>query len=205
MPREEREHVRDGVPLDDPLPRDVGQEHEPHAELRRERREPLPLRPGARERDHEAGLSRRGCRPHQRVEALLGREPRDGEDDDVVGIDARLGAERVPPRRERVRRLGEPSDVDRVGDDRDAVVRNAARTHRLARQRSDDEHLGGAADDRRHDRVLHGPPPAWPGVALVRLDEEHVGDAVPPTPGDRCLRGERAPARDDDDVGVGVP
>ena len=47
--------------------------------------------------------------PHQRVEALLGREPRDGEDDDVVGGDAGLGAERVPPRRERVRRRGEPA------------------------------------------------------------------------------------------------
>ena len=64
--------------------------------------------------------------------------------------------------------------------------------------------IGVGRNDGRDDGVLHGPPPAGPRVALVRLDQEDVRDAVPPAPRDRCLRSERAPTRDDDDVRVGV-
>ena len=48
---------------------------------------------------------------------------------------------------------------------------------------------------------LTRPPPAGLRARVVALDEEHVRNAARTAPAERRLRGERAPAGDDDDVG----
>ena len=71
--------------------------------LRGEGRETVPLGARSRQRDDEAGIGRRRDRSHERVEPLLGRQARHGEDGDVVRADARLrrgarrGAARAHP------------------------------------------------------------------------------------------------------------
>src|SRR5207244_898557 len=83
--------------------------------------------------------------------------------------------------------------------------RGPAADHGVAGGRSDSEDAGGTADDARDDGALDGPSPARAGPQVVALDEEDVRDALRPAPADCRLRGERAPARHDDDARIRVP
>ena len=103
--REQGEHVGDRIALRDAVPFDVRQHDEAHALGARERLQPRSLGAAAREEQHEPTVGRGRDGPDERVEALLRREPRDGEDGDVVGRETRLGPELLPARRERVRPL----------------------------------------------------------------------------------------------------
>ena len=68
--------------------------------------------------------------------------------------------------------------------------------------RPDNEHVGSLAHDPRHDRALHCATPPRARAEVVALDEQDIRHPVRARPRDRRLRRERAPAGDDDDVGI---
>ena len=187
MGREQREHVRNGVDLRDPLPRSVRQLHEASPDVAGELLETPALGPAACEDEDDAWIACGRDRADQRVEPLLRRKTGDGEDGDVLGRDSCRAAELVPPVCNRVGPLTECRDVDRVREDVEPRGIRAARAHRLAREGPDDEDVGGAPDDRRDDRALQRPAPARALVAVVRLDEQDVGHAAEAAPRDRGL------------------
>src|SRR5207344_2101588 len=138
------------------------------------------------------------------VEPLLGTEPRDAKDDDVLGVRAELAPKVRPALAKPLGPHGEVLDVDSVREQMHSLRGGTARDHRVARQRAGDEDARRALDDRRDDGSLHCSAPAWPWALVVALDDENVGNPLEPTPGDRRLCCERAPAGDDDDIGAGL-
>ena len=201
--REEREDVRDGEPLDDPLPGEC------RAGARAARRasrasasSALPLRPAARE-DAGRGADRppprrrgRACRAPSRARAARPRArrrrrarapPRRAE---LVpaAVRARRPLRRTPRRRSCRRRR------------RSAPDRRRARASTRARACPTTRTSAAPRTTARDDGALDGPPPARPRVALVALDEQDVRHAAQAAPRDRRLRREGAPPGDDDDA-----
>ena len=107
---------------------DVRQEHEADAQLRGERVQPPPLAPRAREDENQPWVGRSRDRPHERVRRLLGREPRDGQDGDVLRRQARIGPQVVAVRAEPVGLRAELGGVDGVSEQRDPLGEDAPRS-----------------------------------------------------------------------------
>ena len=91
------------------------------------------------------------------------------------GARPRPSRELVAARREPVGGVAEALDVDRVREDADPFRGRAERHDRVARERAGDEDARRAGDDRRHDDLLHPPPPAGLRAGVVALDEQNVG------------------------------
>ena len=149
------------------------------------------------------GRPPRRDRAQQHVEALLRRTSR-ATLRTTTSSSASPSAARSSARRaaELVGALAEARDVDRVREDAYAL-RRRRRARRRTRGRASPTTSTDAAPRTigRHDRRLDLPPPAGLRPRVVALDEQHVRNARAPAPGERGLRGERAPAGDDDDVG----
>ena len=200
--REEREDVRGDVELDDPLPLDVPGEHEAHAVGRvASSLEALALRPVAREDEHEPGVAGRRDRAYEHVEPLLGREPRDGEDD----------ARRPAPTPSALRSSG------RRGASRAASAANSSTSTVFANTRTRSGDAPRATIEFRASVPVTSTPDAFAttggttvpftvrrqpgrGPSSWLSTTSTYGTPSEPTPGDRRLRGEGAPAGDDDDV-----
>ena len=199
--REQREHVREHVGLDDPLPRRVADQCDTNVQPSAQSLESGPLGTLAREDEQETGIAGVGNRAHQQVETLLPCEPSDREDDDVLGAGSHRLSQLRPPCCQSGGPLPELLHVDRVREDPNSVGTGTARRHRPRGERSDRENPRRPANDGRNDSALDSPSPARPRPFVVALHDERVGNPPRPTPGDRPLGGERAPAGDDDDLG----
>ena len=199
---QESEDICRDVELDDALPVDVADEHEANRERVREVGQCRALRAFARYDEQEPRIVGRSHGAHEHVEALLRRQPRDREHDDVLRPGSKSTAQLRTTAREPVGARAERLDVDRVREDPHPLGMSAARDHRVSRERARDEQAGGALDDRRNHCPLHRSAPPGPPPLVVALDDEQVWDVLQSAPRDRGLRGEGAPAGDDHDVGV---
>ncbi len=199
---EEREDVRADVLLSERLLAEVAADLEPDAQTVGLAGERSRSGAGARDDDPEARIVRGRDSPKERVETFLRHEPGDREDDDVLLVDPGAGAQLVTAGRELLCAVAPGVDVDGVREDAHPLGRRSARDDGLSRGAPDDEHARGAADEPRNDRALDRLAPLRSRPEVVALDEEHVRDPVRAAPGDRALRGIRAPARDDEDVGA---
>jgi hypothetical protein len=99
---EEREDVRSRVELGDPLPGPVARQSQAGTALARQPFEPRALGPIAGDDEEQARIGR--CRDSldEVVHPLLGSEPADAQDDDVVRGRAELLAQPPPVRSETV-------------------------------------------------------------------------------------------------------
>ena len=92
--------------------------------------------------------------------------------------------------------------VDRVREDPDPLRRRAASDHRLACRRADDEHARGPRRMRGTTAPLTARRQPARGSRSWLSTGGRTGTPARAAPGDRGLRRERAPAGDDDDVGL---
>ena len=90
--------------------------------------------------------------------------------------------------------------VDRVREDPDASGSAPSATTDSRASEPTTSTDARRAQDRRHGRRLDGAAPAGLRPRVVALDQQHVRHAAQAAPDEGGLRGERAPARDDDDV-----